>query len=121
MLSQREQLVDLIHTLNSSRRGSGLGRVQAEVKLVFVEVLEHLLKGDGVMGHEGKDVLLCGALVEFGFFDLHCHDCGGAEDGFVGVEGWAVGTTFWAKLDDKDCGGEVAVHLLALESGTSMC
>ena len=75
---------------------------------VFVEVLEHLFKGNGVVREDGEDVLLCERLGLFGYFDVMGKDGGADEDGFVHVEFGTVGAVFRTELDDKDGCCEIA-------------
>lgn len=86
MLGQAHEFFELFET----RDGGGL--VLGQQELVFVEELEHLLEGDDVVRHEGKDALLRGTLVCLGFVDLLCELGGALEDGLVGVELRAVRT-----------------------------
>lgn len=81
--------------------------VLGQQELVLVEELEHLLKGNGVVGHQWECVLLCGTLVGFGFVDLLDQLGGALEDRLVGVELWAIEP----KLDDKDSGCEVPITI----------
>ena len=118
MLCEGKELVDLVHTLYGSDGGSGLGGVGGQVESVIVEELEHLLEGDGVVRHEGEDVLLSRTPIGFGLLDLQRHDGGATEDGFVGVERRAVTAALGAQLDDEDGGGEVAVNCQVLGSNT---
>ena len=45
-----------------------------ENKGVFVEILEHLFEGDGVVREDGEDVLLCERLCLFCYFDVAGED-----------------------------------------------
>ena len=94
---QGKEFVDLGDTSD----GGGFGLV--ELELVFVEVLEHLFEGDGVVFHEGDEIAFRGAFARFGLLDLFVEFGGADEDGFVGVELVAV----LSEHDDEDCGGEV--------------
>jgi hypothetical protein len=97
-LGNAHELADLGNAFEGRRLGLG------ELERVLVEVLEHLLESDRVVGHEGQKVLLRGPLAGFGFLDFFSELGRAVEDGFVGMELVAVGS----KLDDEDCGGEVA-------------
>ena len=98
MFGQAHEFLDL------GDAGEGGGFVFGELEFVFVEVLEHLLEGDGVVSHEVQHILLGGAFVGFGFGDLVAELGGAFERGFVSVEYAAVGT----EIDEVNCGGEVA-------------
>ena len=121
VLCEGKELIDLVHTLYGSDGGSGLRGVGGQVESVFVEELEHLLEGDGVVRHEGEDILLGRTPIGFGLLDLQRHDGGAMEDGFVGVERGAVRTAFGAELDDEDGGSEVAVSCQVLGSYSFVC
>lgn len=86
--------------------GGALGVGQRE--FVLVQKLEHLLKCDGVVRHQGEYILLRDSFVCFGFFDLFCELGRALEGGLVSVEL----RTVWAELDDKDRSCEVPVVLV---------
>ncbi len=75
---------------------------------VFVEILEHLFEGDGIVREESEDVLTCEGLCAFGYFDVVGEDGGADEDGFVDMEFGTVGAAFRTEMDDEDGCCEIA-------------
>lgn len=53
--------------LGEAFEGGGFG--VGDFHFVVVEVVKHLLEGDGVVGHEGEEVVFRGAFGRAGFLD----------------------------------------------------
>ena len=115
-LAARKQLDDLLLQVGQDvmlrqaheffELSEALGRgvlVLGQEEFLLVEELEHLFKGNGVVGHQGKGGLLGGTFFPFGSLDFFVELGRAPKNGLVCMEL----RTLWAELDDENRGCEV--------------